>query len=219
LLGAAVGVVVLVFGGAFVYIHFIEATPKPALALGVTGPVGGQLTPAQVDGTWSIAPGSQAGYRVKEVLAGLDNTAVGRTSSVTGSLTISGKSVQAGTFKVDLRSVTSDSGQRDAQFSGRIMDTAQFPTATFTLTQPIELGSLPKANQSIAVKATGTLTMHGQTKPVTFTMDAVDTGRELVVQGEIPVVFANWNISNPSFAGFVKVENNGLVEFRLLTNR
>jgi polyisoprenoid-binding protein YceI len=218
-LGAAVGVVVLVVGGAFVYIHFIEAKPKPALQLGVTGPVGAALTPAAVDGTWTVAPGSRAGYRVQEVLAGLNNTAVGRTGSVTGTFTVSGTTVQAGTFSVDLRTVTSDSGQRDAQFNGRIMDTAQFPTAKFVLTQPISLGALPKTNQSITVTATGTLTMHGETKPVTFTMHAVDTGSRLIVQGDIPVVFADWNIDNPSFAGFVKVQNNGLVEFKLLTKK
>lgn len=219
LIGAVAGVAVLVVGGAFVYIHFIEAPAKPALVLGKTGPVGAALTAAQVDGTWNVTTGSQAGYRVKEVLAGLDNQAVGRTGSVTGRFVIAATSVTSATFAVDLRTVTSDSGQRDAQFNGRIMDTAQFPTATFTLTTPIALGSLPKVNQSVTVKAAGTLAMHGVTKPVTFSMSAVDTGKALIVQGEIPVVFATWNIDNPSFGGFVKTEDHGLVEFRLLTRK
>jgi polyisoprenoid-binding protein YceI len=219
LLGAAVGLVVLVVGAAFVYIHFIEAPAKPALVIGATGPVGASLTAPQVDGKWAIAPGSQAGYRVHEVLAGLDNKAVGRTTAVTGTFTISGTSVQAGGFTVDLRKVTSDSGQRDAQFNGRIMDTAQFPNAVFTLTSPIALASLPKTNQTITVKATGTLAMHGVTKPVSFSMNAVDTGSQLVVQGEIPVLFADWNISNPSFGSFVTTDDHGVVEFKLLTQK
>ena len=31
--------------------------------------------------------------------------------------------------------------------------------------------------------------------------------------GSIPVVFADWGISNPSFAGFVTTQNHGLLEF------
>jgi polyisoprenoid-binding protein YceI len=224
IVGAVIGVVVLVVGGAFVYIHFIEK-PAPA-ALQVLAPsqsaapaVGGALTVSQVDGKWAVGSGSQAGYRVKEVLAGQNNIAVGRGSGVTGSLRISGTSVTAASFVVNLTTVTSDSGQRDAQFNGRIMDTAQFPTATFTLTKPIALGSLPKANQIVSLNAVGTLTMHGVTKPVTATLQAQDSGSTLVVAGQIPVVFANWNIANPSFSGFVTTKNNGIVEVRLVTKR
>ena len=83
---------------------------------------------------------SQAGYRVKETLFGQSTEAVGRTNSVTGSLTISGTTVSDGDFTVDMTTVKSDSSQRDGQFNGRIMDTSQFPTSTFKLTQPIDLG-------------------------------------------------------------------------------
>ena len=55
--------------------------------------------------TWSIAPGSQAGYRVGEVLAGQDSTAVGRTNVVTGSMNIKGTSVESGSFTADMRAM------------------------------------------------------------------------------------------------------------------
>jgi hypothetical protein len=43
-------------------------------------------TPAAATGnTWSIAAGSQVGYRVVEVLFGQDTEGVGRTDAVTGS--------------------------------------------------------------------------------------------------------------------------------------
>jgi polyisoprenoid-binding protein YceI len=219
-IAAVVVLVVVGVGAPFVYIHFIEGPAPAKLALSKSaGPVGGTLTAGQIDGKWVIGSGSQAGYRVQEVLAGQDNTAVGRTSKVTGSFQISGSAVSAATFTVDLQTVVSDQSQRDQQFNGRIMDTAQFPTATFTLTKPIALGSLPRVNQSIPVTAVGTLAMHGVTKPVTVSMQARDTGSALTIAGDIPVVFATWNIANPSFGSFVKTQNNGLVEFALSTTK
>ena len=90
-----------------------------------------------VSGTWNVAPGSQSGYRVKEVLLGQSATAVGRTSKIWGSLTIGGTSVSKGSFTVDMASVVSDQSQRNAQFDGRTMDVNQSPTATLVLTAPI----------------------------------------------------------------------------------
>jgi polyisoprenoid-binding protein YceI len=216
--GVAV-IVVLAVGGPYVYIHFIEGPAPAKLTLSSTAPTGAALTADQVDGKWVVGAGSQAGYRVQEVLAGQDNTAVGRGSGVTGDLQIAGTAVTTATFTVDLTTVVSDQSQRDAQFNGRIMDTAQFPKATFTLTKPIDLGSLPRANQTVSIKATGTLTMHGVTKPVTASMQARYSGSSIAISGEIPVVFANWNIANPSFGSFVKTQNNGLVEFLLKTSK
>jgi polyisoprenoid-binding protein YceI len=216
--GAAV-LVVLAVGVPFVYIHFVEGPAPARLSLSATPAPGGALTAAQIDGKWVVSNGSQAGYRVQEVLAGQNNTAVGRTSSVTGNMQITGTTVSAASFVVDLRTVASDQSQRDAQFNGRIMNTAQFPTATFTLTKPIALGQVPRVNQTIDVKAVGTLTMHGVTKPVTVTMQARDTGSTIEATGQIPVTFSDWNIANPSFGSFVKTEDNGLVEFLVQTKR
>jgi polyisoprenoid-binding protein YceI len=199
----------------FVYIHFIEGPAPAKLSLAASPTAGAALTAQQVDGRWTVSSGSQAGYRVQEVLAGQNNTAVGRTSSVTGSLRVIGSTVTSASFTVDLRSVRSDSGDRDAQFNGRIMDTQRFPHAIFTLTKPIALGPIPRVNQTLKVTAVGTLAMHGVTKPVTATMQARDAGSALAISGEIPVVFANWDIANPSFGSFVKTKNSGLVEFLL----
>jgi len=209
----------LVVGVPFVYIHFIEGPAPAKLGLASTPAPGAALTAADVEGTWTVGSGSQAGYRVQEVLAGQNNTAVGRTSSVTGSLQITGSTVSSASFVVDLRTVVSDQSQRDQQFNGRIMDTQQFPDATFTLTKPISLGRIPRVNQNINVTAVGTLAMHGVTKPVTVGLQARDTGSSIDLTGEISVVFANWDIANPSFGSFVTTKNNGLVEFLLQTKK
>jgi polyisoprenoid-binding protein YceI len=162
-LGALAVVVVLAVGGPFVFIHFIEGSPKPELALPSTTTVpASDAQPASsssVAGTWQVASGSQAGYRVSEVLAGQSTTAVGRTSSVTGRFVIAGTTVTMASFTVQMGTVVSNQSQRNAQFDGRIMDVAQYPTAVFTLTNPISLGRIPTAGTVVHVDAAGHLDM------------------------------------------------------------
>jgi polyisoprenoid-binding protein YceI len=219
-IGGVALLVVLAVAVPYVYIHFIQGPAPQKLALAPEAVTSSKtLTDKDTDGVWKVGTGSQAGYRVKEVLAGQNNTAVGRGSGVTGSFQVTGGAITKGSFTVDLRTVTSDSGQRDGQFNGRIMDTAQFPSATFVLTSPIALGDLPKVGQTVHVTAKGTLAMHGVRKPVAATIQARDDGSTISISGEIPVVFANWDIANPSFGSFVKTEDNGLVEFLLKTTK
>jgi polyisoprenoid-binding protein YceI len=223
LAGGAVTVALLAVGGAFVYIHFISGPAPAPLAL-KTGaapsatPVT-QTEPAastgSLTGSWRVAAGSVVGYRVNEVLAGQQNVAVGRTSQISGSMTIAGTSVTAGQFTVQMATVRSDESQRDAQFNGRIMDTSEFPTGTLKLTGPIRLAPVPGAGVIKSYHAAADLTLHGQTRPVTFALKAERTGGGIEVSGSIPVVFARWGISNPSFPPFVTTQNHGELEFLL----
>ena len=94
------------------------------------------------------------------------------------------------------------------------METSTYPTATFTLTQPIDLGSLPADGVETTKNATGKLTMHGTTKSVTFPVTARRSGATIQVSGSIPIVFADWNISNPS-GGPATTEDHGTLEWLL----
>jgi polyisoprenoid-binding protein YceI len=223
-IAAGVVVVVLAVGGPFVYIHFIEGpapapltiksnspTPNPSSATGT----GTGTADSSLSGTWTTASGSVVGYRVNEVLLGQNNVAVGRSSSVKGHLTINGNTVTAATFTVPMSTIHSDESQRDAQFDGRIMDVASYPTGTFTLTHPIALGSVPAVGTVKTYSATGNLTLHGHTRPVTFTMSAERTSSGIKVSGSIPIKFADWSIPNPSFGSFVTTQNHGILEFLL----
>ena len=212
LVAAVVVVVVLAVGGPFVYIHFIEG-PAPA-PLKLSNSPGTTTAGGPVAGSWKVGSGSQAGYRVQEVLVGQPNTAVGRTSAVTGSMVITATTVSSASFSVDLTSVHSDQSERDVQFQGRIMDTAMYPTATFALSDPIALGAAPVAGKTVKAEATGDLDMHGVSRSVTFSVTARYTGSTIEVSGSIPVLFSNWDIANPSF-GPVTTQSSGTVEFLL----
>lgn len=227
---AAAGVVVAIVVGGYIAIRAVEGGSKPVLTLpsvttttaatAATASAGSATTVASgsvdVSGTWKVVDDSTttAGYRVQETLFGVSNTAVGRTNAVTGTFTISGTTVTAGSFSVDLTKVTSDRAERDQQFQGRIMQTSQFPTATFKLTRPIQLSTLPSNGVKVTTTATGDLMLHGVTKSVTFQVSAQRNGSEIQVQGSIPITFSDWNISNPS-GGPATTGNTGTLEFLL----
>ncbi len=213
-------VAVLAVAGPYVYIHFIEGKAPKKLSLSsdkssATTAAGASDGSGSLDGTWKVTNGSQAGYRVDEILFGQKNTAVGRTTAVTGDSTIAGNRVTAATVNVDLTQVSSDQARRDAQFRGRIMDVSSFPTATFKLTQPIDL---PSTTGRVSTKASGDLTIHGVTKPAVADLQAERSGDTIRVSGSIPVVFADWGIPNPSF-GPVSTDDHGLIEFLVVLAR
>jgi polyisoprenoid-binding protein YceI len=221
-------VVVLAVGGPFVYIHFIEGPAPAKLTLPghETNTTGGSTAATvtrsgtkggteQVNGTWNVGQGSVVGYRVGEVLIGQNSTAVGRTQKVWGSLSVNGGSVTKGTFTANMASVTSDQSERNAQFDGRIMDVTTYPTAQFVVTKPISLGSGLSAGTVEHYPAAGHLTMHGVTKPISFKVSMELEGGGAYVLAEVPIVFANWDISNPSVGGFVTTQNSGTLEVLL----
>lgn len=220
-----IGVVgaVVVIGGGLIAINLIQGDGDPPLTFkdatttvasgGTTSPPTTSLT--SLDGTWKVTTGSTAGYRVKETLFGQSATATGRTTAVTGAFTLAGTTVPTASFSVDLTQVTSDRSQRDGQFQGRIMETSQFPTATFALTEPIDFGSVPASGVEITPKATGKLTLHGVTKTVTIPMTAKRTGNNIQVLGSLPITFADYGIDDPS-GGPASVGTTGTLEFLLV---
>ena len=213
--------IVLAVGGSWLYLNVIQDDPPERLRLESSATA--TTTPATtdpsssttVDGTWEPTSGSQLGYRVKEILFGQSATAVGRTGDVTGKLVISGSSVSSGSFTADMTTVSSDQSRRDNQFRGRIMDVESHPTATFALTEPIDLGSVPAVGATINATAKGNLTLRGTTKPVTVTVHARLSAGKIQITGSIPVVFADYDIPNPSF-GPADTEDHGEVEFLLV---
>ena len=213
----AVAVLVLIVGGPFVYFHFIEGDPPkaPTLAETPTSKLKAGETRTPLAGTWKATSRSLVQYRVKETLFGQSNTAVGSTRSVTGSIKIAGMKVTSASFTVDMTSMHSNQGIRDSQFQGRIMDTASFPTATFALTKPIELGSEPKDGVQMPYTATGKLTLHGTTNAITFPLKARRTANVIAVQGNVPVTFSDYGIDNPS-GGPASVGNSGQMAFVLV---
>ena len=172
------------------------------------------------DGTqfWITTEGSEVGYRVSEVLFGIDTEGVGRTEDVTGSVTLIDTTMTEAEITVDVASMKSDDGRRDGQFRGRIMETQTFPTASFTLTSPIDLGVTATEGATLDTTISGELTMHGVTNPVSFEIAAKIEGNRLGVIGTIPITFVDYDIVDPSITG-ITVKPEGVIEFVLVFSR
>jgi len=209
--GAVVLIALLAVAIPFIFIHFIEGPPPAKLGLPTThastsapGATSTAVSSSAVNGTWNVGSGSEAGYRVQEVLVGQSTTAVGRTSRIWGSLTIAGSTVTKGSFTVDMASVVSDQSQRNAQFDGRIMDVSQYPTANLVLTALLNnsdynltehdrvLVTTPFAHRTAIARLYNTLTL-GATLVIMEKFDAAETLATIVrervsVTGLVPTV-------------------------------
>ena len=140
-----------------------------------------------VAGTWTVAEAT-AGYRVREQLANLpaESDAVGRTNDVTGSITLvgagDGAQLTEGSLTVDTTTLVSDESRRDNRLRSEGLETDAFPTATFTITQPVDIPAAAVAGTATDVSLVGDLTLHGVTKAVTIPAQA------RLVDGQVQVV-------------------------------
>ena len=218
---ALIVLALLVVAGPWVYINLIKEDAPDALSLepAVTTTAGEVQQPTNAtDGEWAVVADSVVGYRVKEILFGQDTEGVGRTSDVTGSLVIANNEVTSAEFSVDMTSLKSDSSRRDRQVNDRILDTATYPTATFALNEPIALTPEALAGSDLTVNTTGTLTLRGVTKDIPVTLVARLVDNVIEVNGTIEIVFAEWQIPDPSVTAIV-VEDRGLLEFLIRFSR
>lgn len=228
--GAAAVLVVVVAAGGFAFWRLFGGSDPPPVVLSPAAssaaPTSSASSGGSLDGTWtiddtsgSLAEGTSsfAGYRVKEELAGTGaNTAVGRTQNVSGSLTIDGTTITAMQVSVDMTTLQSDDSRRDERLRTDGLQTDQFPTATFTLTKPIEVGSVPKDGQTIQAVAVGDLTLHGVTRSVEISIQAQRTGNEIQAIGSVDVALTDYAIEAPTGFLVLSIANTGTIELHLL---
>jgi polyisoprenoid-binding protein YceI len=183
-----------------------------------------------VDGTWTVdtsrgefsfedSTGTFVGFRIQEELAAIGSTtAVGRTPEVTGSITVEGTTVTDVSIEADMTAITTNDSRRDDRVQGAL-ETGEFPTATFQTTAPIELGEEALAGEVVSVSATGDLTIHGVTTPVTIPIQAQLVDDTIVVVGSLDVVFADYGVSVPSAPIVLSASDDGQIELQLFLTR
>jgi polyisoprenoid-binding protein YceI len=177
-----------------------------------------------VAGQWRVGDGSEVGYRViEDFIGGLQNAeAVGRTTEVTGSasLEVDGRQLKitSAEFAADMASVESDDPRRDNQFRGRIMSVDEFPDARFELRGTLELTDPPLDGSEVPVTVPGVLELRGVQQDVSVELQARVSGDRLEILGQVPVVFADYDIPDPSNP-LVSTRDNGTMEFLLLLTR
>ncbi len=188
---------------------------------------GDSAATGDVSGTWNVdtetgefdyesATGSFVGFRISEELRSIgETTAVGRTGDITGSMVIDGTTLTAAAFEIDLTTVTTNSSMRDDNVQDAL-ETTQFPTASFELTTPVDLGDV---SGPVSVAVTGDLTIHGVTQSMTFDIEAQLLSETVIVVGSTDMVFADFDVDVPDGGPVISVDDFGVVEFQLLFGR
>jgi polyisoprenoid-binding protein YceI len=235
-------VLVVIAAGAGTWYLFLRSTPPASVGLSTPTPPGASspatATPSPAEGTptglvagndlagtWTVDTsvgsfsdfsGSFVGYRIREELATIGATeAVGRTPDVEGQLSFEGTSITEVEITADLTTLRSDDSRRDGQLRRQALETDRFPTATFSLTSPIDLGILPVDGETLRTVATGELTLHGQTREVSIPLEARLSAGVVTVVGSLRVMLADYGIPRPQAGIVLSVEDSAVMELQL----
>jgi polyisoprenoid-binding protein YceI len=200
-------------------------TTAPSSGTAATADPGTSAAPAatfdgDIAGTWTVTTGTEAGYRVREQLAQFDaeTDAVGRTKDVTGSITLTSDGTSAtlteGSITVDTTTIASDENRRDNRLRSEGLETDAFPTATFTLTQPVDIPAAALAGTATDVTLVGDLTLHGVTKSVQIPAQAKVADGTVQVLGSVSFPLSDYGIVAPNIGGFIiSIADEGALEF------
>jgi polyisoprenoid-binding protein YceI len=246
LLAVAGGVVALivVVGAASLLWYFNQPVPEEVSLESAVADVASSQPPASdttgssgssapgngVDGVWAVdttigefsfeeATSSFVGFRIKEELATIGaTTAVGRTPVVEGGLLLTGTIVSDLSVEADLSQIVTNASRRDRAVQ-RALDTGSFPTATFTLTGPIDIGAIPAEGEPVPVVAMGELEIKGVTRSIEIPLETQVVADLIVVVGAVNITFADWGVEMPTSSGVVSVEDHGLLEIQLFFRR
>ena len=202
------------------------STASPATTTaGATPTTTATASSANLTGTWAVGASSTAGYRVREKLAALpaQSDAVGRTSAITGTITVAhGGDItiaNGARFEVDVSKLTSNESMRDNRIRTMGLESSRFPTATFVSSAPIQLPASASTGQATKTEVTGDLTIHGVTTRVTIPLATQLTGGRIEVIGSLSFPFSDFGMTAPSIGGFVTVTNTATLEFQLFFDK
>jgi polyisoprenoid-binding protein YceI len=221
--------------GAFLVIYFVvfpTSSPKPfaltpTTAAGSTGAAATHsvVPAAGFGGTWTVAPGSEAGYRVREKLAELpaESDAVGRTLQITGQATFTQSrgslAIVAASFTVNVSSLVSDRSMRDERIHEIGLESSRYPTATFALDKPVTIATSAITAKVARVSITGTFDIHGVSKLETLPAEMSLSGATVEVVGSLTFPWGEFGMTAPSVGGFVDVTERATMEFDLRLQR
>jgi polyisoprenoid-binding protein YceI len=193
-------------------------TPAPG---GRGGPPPDPTKPQKLE----ITQGTKARYRVTEQLAGISfpNDAVGTTETITGAIIVNpdGSFAAGSKLTVDLRTLTSDQSMRDGYIQNRTLETAKFPMLEVVPKRAVGLPSpLPAGNQAQAgFQLIADVTLHGVTKETTWNVVATFGNAAVGGRATTTVDFGSFNMTKPTLARLVSVEDKIHLEIEFRCTR
>jgi polyisoprenoid-binding protein YceI len=165
------------------------------------------------------AESSKATYTVEETFVGKQGVfkAVGTTSAFEGALDLKAGVITGGTVKVDLRTLKSDSGQRDRTLQGRFLESEKYPYATFVITG-MEGGALQEGKMT-QVTVKGKMTIHGTEKELAFKGEGGLSGGLIKLNLQTNFNMTEFGITVPDLAGMLKAEDPVLLAIEVTAGK
>ncbi|MCC6174490.1 MAG: YceI family protein [Chloroflexi bacterium] len=162
------------------------------------------------------AGGNQARFRASEVLVGRGvNEPVGTTSDVSGAILIdpAGQIIpDQSTITVDLRSLQSDSANRDRYVQRNTLQTDQFPHATFAVTDAPGLPHPLPASGEASFQLVGDLTVHGVTRPTTWDTTVTFGDGQVAGTATTRILITDFGMTPPKAGPVLSIEDELALE-------
>ncbi len=140
-------------------------------------------------GSWQLDPAATTVELHTKAMWGLA-TVKAVFKAVDGGGTVGADGSVAGTIVIDASSVDTKNKTRDKHLrSGDFFEVEKYPTITYTVT-----GAGPATDKRVTV--TGTLTMHGESRPLDVPVTVTEAGPDKVlVTGEFEIDRSKWGLT------------------------
>jgi len=173
---------------------------------------------------FTVSNQSEASFTVREKLVRLPapSDAIGKTSALTGDIYLLPTGLAPSppsAFSLDLNTLTSDAPPRDRYIKANTLETAKYPTATFTVTEVQGFPAAYKEGDQVNISVTGTFNVHGVDKPLTWTGQAQYAAGQLEAVLSTDFNMSDFDMTPPNNAVVQSVEQHVHLDLHLVAQR
>ena len=198
---------------AFAYSVFLSAIVTDAAAQDTSTPEAspGASPAAEAAFTLTIdATQSFARYVAQEELEGVgDNEVVGETQAIQGTLLFDENwlPIAGSRVDVDMRTLVTDEARRDNYLYDNVLETGEFPLATFIVTGIEGLDSGLVDGQETTFTLVGDLTLHGVTNEAKWEVTATLNGDTVTGSASTSFELQNYDMEKPIIGPVISIED------------
>ncbi|HHU67161.1 YceI family protein [Corynebacterium sp.] len=180
---------------------------------------GAKPATTDVNGEWHVAQyrgknTTSVGFTFYELLPSDRRSTSGSTQAVEGWATVEAGTLKAGEIVVDMAQISTDNERRDINVRNKIFHTNEYPTATFSITEPADLSEVPGNGTPGKVTLTGEMEIRGETRPLVHEFDVLRDGDRIIVAGDVLVNRNEYGVESPEFVA-AKIDDTGELNIRL----
>ncbi|MFB5763203.1 YceI family protein [Paenibacillus medicaginis] len=221
------GVAVVLIGGGIFANSFmnsylgnnveIESVTSSGTAADATAQAGSAAGADELNGAWTVSDESKVYWSIttsRETVNFVNEAVEGNWT-----VDLSNPAAMRGQGTVAMANLDSGNAQRDEHLQqGDFFDVATHPEAKFEATSFSALPEEWTEGEKVPVELTGTMTVKGIEKEVSFASEAVYSGGQLLLSGTTTVTFQDFGLTNPHSV-VLDTENDIKVQLELVLTK